>query len=291
MIIWSPKSSPGGKPESGSRGKRGGARPEPRGPMATRRSAQSEASGWRARAGALLPFLPALAGVLIGLSLIGAGWLALRQLPSLPVRALSVQGALTRVDTEAIRVNALPPGADVLAVDLQEVRARVKALPWVREAQVRRLPPDTLEITVEEHQPLALWQEGERLRLVSQKSEVFDAEHDLKLPLLSGPAGTAPIVVAEAQRFANALGEVPAEVRLSERRAWMVKLADGTRLELGREETLPRLERFMRVRQEVAALQRGGLRVDLRYPAGLAVQKTPEMLQFEKEQANRKKKA
>lgn len=266
-------------------------RAEPRGPMATPRNASPASGGWRMRLAAVQPMLPAAAGVLIGLSLIGGGWLLLDRLPAYPVRTVAVSGVLNRVDAESIRVNALPQGADVMRVDLQEVRARVKALPWVREVQVHRAPPSMLELHIEEHQPLALWQEGERLRLVSQKSEVFDAEHELKLPLLAGPPGTAAIVVTEAQRFAQALGEVPAEVRLSERRAWSVKLGDGTRLELGREDMLPRLERFMRVRQDVAALQRGGLRVDLRYPTGLAVQKTPEMLQFEKEQANRKKKA
>lgn len=282
MIIWTPKQNP--KRSSGRRN----AKPDQRGPMATRRSGTQTSPD--ARTG-ISRMLPALFGILIGLSLIGGVWIGLGHLPRLPVSELVVVGSLERVDTEAIRLSALPPDADVLTLDLGLVRQRVKALPWVRDVQVRRSPPGRVELVIEEHKPLAIWQEQDRTQLVSTASEVFMADHDLRLPVMAGPPGTAPAVVAEATRIAMVLGEVPAEVRLSDRRAWSVRLADGTRIELGREETLARLERFARVRSEVALLKQAGLRVDLRYPAGLAIQKTPEILQYEKEQASRKKKA
>lgn len=256
--------------------------------MATRKNAPDDVANIRS---GVMRLLPALAGIAIGLGLIAAVWYGLRHLPRMPVTELAVHGKLERVDAEAIRVNALPEGADVLTLDLRQVRDRVKALPWVRDVEVRRMPPGRVELTVEEHQPLAIWQEQDRTMLVSTKSEVFSADHDLQLPLLAGPSGTAAVVVAEAGRVAAVLGEVPAEVRLSDRRAWSVRLADNTRIELGREETLARLERFARVRQDIAMLKQPGLRVDLRYPSGLAIQKTPEILQYEKEQASRKKKA
>lgn len=278
MIIWTPKQNP----------KRKGGKPEPRGPMATRRSASEGDANIRT---ALAAYVPALAGVAIGLGLIAAAWYGLRHLPRMPVTELAVHGKLERVDAEAIRANALPEGADVLTLDLNQVRERVKALPWVRDVEVRRVPPGRIELAVEEHQPLAVWQEQDRQMLVNTKSEVFTADHELQLPVLAGPPGTAAVVVAEAGRVAAVLGEVPAEVRLSDRRAWSVRLTDNTRIELGREETLARLERFARVRQDIAMLKQPGLRVDLRYPSGLAIQKTPEILQYEKEQASRKKKA
>lgn len=256
--------------------------------MATRRGAPKSDANIRTT---LMKFAPALAGVVIGLGVIAGAWVGLRHLPRLPVTELAVYGKLERVDAEAVRLNALPDGADVLMLDLAQVRERVKALPWVRDVEVRRSPPARIEITIEEHQPLAIWREQDRTLLVNTKSEIFTADHDLKLPVMAGPAGTASLVVAEAARVASVLGEIPAEVHLSDRRAWSVKLADNTRIELGREETLARLERFARVRQDITMLKQPGLRVDLRYPSGLAIQKTPEILQYEKEQASRKKKA
>lgn len=285
MIIWSPKQNP---KRTGGRG----SKPEPRGPMATRRSAGRDARDGDANIrSALAKWLPAMAGVVIGLAVIGAAWYGMHHLPRMPVTELAVHGKLSRVDAEAIRLKALPGGADVLTLDLAQVRDRVKALPWVRDVEVRRSPPGRIELTVEEHQPHAIWLEQDRSLLVNTRSEVFSADHDLKLPVLAGPPGTAPIVVSEAARVAAVLGEIPAEVRLSDRRAWSVRLNDNTRIELGREETLVRLERFARVREDVALLKQPGLRIDLRYPSGLAIQKTPEILQYEKEQASRKKKA
>ncbi len=282
MIIWTPRQNP--KRASGKRS----SKPEQRGPMATRRSGAPTVPD--AHTG-IAQMLPAVLGILIGLSLIGGVWIGLRHLPRLPVSELVVMGSLERVDTEAIRVNAMPADADVLTLDLGAVRERVKALSWVRDVEVRRSPPGRVELVIEEHKPLAIWQEQDRTQLVSTRSEVFTADHDLTLPVLAGPPGTAPAVVAEAGRIAMVLGEVPAEVRLSDRRAWSVRLTDGTRIELGREETLARLERFARVRSEVAMLKQAGLRVDLRYPSGLAIKKTPEILQYETEQVSRKKKA
>lgn len=280
MIIWTPKQSP----------KRRGGKPEPRGPMATRKSAESTAN-IRSRVLAVLPWA---AGVCIGAGVIAASWWGWHQLPKMPVQQVVVRGDLKQVDAAALAHAVLPSGQDLMTLNLQEVRARAKAVPWVREVEVRRVPPDRVELTVEEHQPLARWQDvaapDAGPQLVNRQGEVFAASLDARMPLLAGPTGTAHEVVSEAARFATVLGELPAEVRLSARRAWHILLADGTRIDLGRNDVMLRLERYVRVRTEVAGLRATGLRVDLRYPNGLAVVKTPEMLQQEKDMAQRKKK-
>ncbi|MGH8683974.1 MAG: cell division protein FtsQ/DivIB, partial [Nitrosospira sp.] len=62
------------------------------------------------------------------------------------------------------------------------------------------------------------------------------------------------------------------QINLSPRRAWQVRLENGTILELGREQMEARLERYARVHdRSIAQLNQQLSYVDLRYPNGFAV--------------------
>lgn len=64
------------------------------------------------------------------------------------------------------------------------------------------------------------------------------------------------------------------ELVLSERYSWQLTLSDGVRLNLGREERVERVQRFMDVYQEIKDKQQDNKLVDyvdLRYDTGVAV--------------------
>ncbi len=48
-------------------------------------------------------------------------------------------------------------GQSILSVDTDAAKVRLEALPWVAEASVGRLFPDTIKIRLQEHKPLAIW--------------------------------------------------------------------------------------------------------------------------------------
>lgn len=166
------------------------------------------------------------------------------------------------------------------AVDLDAVRAIFEAVPWVRHASVRRIWPDGLEVSVEEHRALALWGDG---RLVNTFGELFaanldEAEEDGELPELAGPEGSALQVArryGELRTMLASLRVQPDSVALSPRHAWTVRLDNGTTLLLGRDEGMPidrRMARWVDTWPQVAAsLNRRIEVIDLRYPNGFAV--------------------
>lgn len=271
MVNWKPTLKP----------KR--AQQQKRGPMATRNQPGAQGMpGW------LLPSVVAVAACAATVGVLYAAW---RYMPDFPVREVAFSGELKHTTGDELARVSRAASGDLMKVDLQRVRAEAKRLPWVREALVRRAFPARVEITLEEHEPVAAWEQDGGRALLNTHAEVFRAAYGLPLPLLAGPSGSAPEVWQQQKRFAQILGVQPAEVRLSARRAWQVKLEDGTALELGRNDAEPRLARFVRARAQAAQLQAPGLRVDLRYGTGMALLKTPEMLQQEKELATRKKKA
>ncbi|MHB1401741.1 MAG: cell division protein FtsQ/DivIB [Thiobacillus sp.] len=174
-------------------------------------------------------------------------------------------------------------------VDLEGVRNSLEKLPWVREARVERRWPDTLVVSLTEHVPLARWNDN---ALINEAGEVFVAAADTRLPRLSGPEESSAEVVAAYRRHQAALaplGMTIDELRLSPRRAWRLRLANGMQLALGREQADARLARFIAVyprlfgaqpaTQDLAAAAPGAApsapitpaTVDLRYPDGFAV--------------------
>lgn len=227
--------------------------------------------------------------VLVATAALVAGvavWLA--RVPTLPVQQVVFAHSLLhtrRVEVEQVLPQALK--GNFFSLDLEQVRAVLQTLPWVRNAEVRRIWPAGLEVQVEEHVPAARWGEGKG-ELVNTHGEVFVAglgEEDLAhLPTLTGPPGTAPEVLQHFGSFRDALaplGEKPVAVNLSPRLAWQLRLENGPLLEMGREQGKSpigvRLQRFVEFYPEaVAKRQLRPAVVDLRYPNGFAMRVAAE---------------
>jgi cell division protein FtsQ len=194
-------------------------------------------------------------------------------LPIFPLRDIQLTGDVTHVTHE--QVEAVVTGelrGNFFTVDLAQVRAAFEKLPWIRRVNVRRQWPDRLEVAVEEHRPLARWGST---ALVSAQGEVFEAAINTTLPVLQGPEGAAPEVVSHFQEFERVLepiGRRIVQITMSARRAWVLKLDDGTVLELGRDNLESRLAGFAAAYERtVARLPRPSTYIDLRYTNGFAV--------------------
>lgn len=205
------------------------------------------------------------------------------RVPSLPVRQVVFAGELPH--TRRLEIEQVLPATlrgNFFSINLDAVRGALEQLPWVRKVEVRRVWPSRLEVKVEEHRPLARWGEA-RGEMVNSYGEVFTAlapDEELQaMPLLFGPPGTAQEVLKRYSEFAGLvrpLGEKPAQLVLSPRLAWQLKLEHGMLVDLGREQPKSpvgvRLQRFVEVYPETVGKR--ALRptvVDLRYPNGFAM--------------------
>lgn len=210
-----------------------------------------------------------LAGVLL---VYGVGGWALSQ-PAFALRHVEVATPVTHVTEAQVRlVSERYVRGNFFTVDLEQVRGAFEKLPWVREARVNRRWPDTLEVTLVEHVPLARWNDA---ALVNQQGEVFTAAYDQDLPHFAGP-DHASAEVAQAyrqyQQQVAKLGHTIRALQLSPRRAWRMSLDDGTEITLGREAMEVRLARFVQLYPKLfAAPAQPPEYVDLRYGDGFAV--------------------
>jgi len=213
--------------------------------------------------------LAVLAAGLFGAALVSWG---ARQ-PAFAIQRVMVKGELIEVNPmhlEAVIREGLR--GTFFTIDLAEAQRAFRGVPWVRSASVRRQWPNRLEVDIVEHRALARWNDS---ALVNSEGEVFRADFDDELPVFRGPEGSAAEVTANYRQFRDALKPLamaPAEVNLSPRRAWALKLDNGMVMELGREQVGERLARWVgQYARSVARLPQPVLHVDLRYRNGFAV--------------------
>ena len=213
-----------------------------------------------AAAGAILAFIA------------GGAWYGYDAIATQPVKRVLFAGEvarLARADLEEFAQSI--QGLAVPGRSLEGVREAARRIPWVREATVRRVFPDAVEITFEAHEPLARWGEG---ALVSTRGEVFNASFEGALPRFKGPEGGAAAMAREYPAISRAVGPLGsrvAELRLSARGAWEVVLDTGLALELGRGDIHTRLARFAAAWPQLAAEARATQQADLRYGNGFAL--------------------
>ena len=160
-------------------------------------------------------------------------------------------------------------------VDVEAVRAASRALPWVREASVRRVWPDSLHVAIVEREPVARWNDG---YLVEADGTIFASDGkatQLELVHLYGPPESEREVLAAHARFRNVIGPLGGGIEslhLHDRGGWRIELRNGTALVLAEGQDAATLKRFARAAsREIAEHLDQIEQVDLRYAGGFAV--------------------
>jgi len=224
-----------------------------------------------------VPLLNRISALLLVLALCAFGtaglrWAAAR--PAFAIHQVVVAGEFNNADpahVAAVVQHGLR--GTVFTMDLAAARDALQAIPWVRRATVRRQWPGRLDIAIEEHEPLARWNDT---ALVNTQGEVFFAEYGEELPDFRGPEGTAAEITARYREFSAPLRALSLGIEglsRSARGAWDVKLDDGLSVALGREQVSERWARWMRVSERYRDRIAGGgelAAIDMRYANGFA---------------------
>ena len=192
------------------------------------------------------------------------------------ISSIEISGPFQRVTAlqieEAIgnEVNAGFVGAD-----LDRIRARIAALPWIDQARVARRWPSRIKITVTEQVPAAIW--GER-GLLNTRGELFmtEARHvPAELPRLSGPDERSAEV---AKRYLDVRDQlIPAgldllRVDLDARGSWQMTLNNGIDVRLGRRNVDERTDLFLDVVADIITSRATDIDyVDMRYGNGFTI--------------------
>ena len=221
-----------------------------------------------------------LAFTLILLVLAGLGvWRFLSNAERFPVNHVKVEAQLQHLSQQAVRDVVLPNlEAGFFAVDSKSIKKQLLAMPWIAEASVSRIWPDTLLVSLKEQQAVARWgQNG----LLNAKGEVFGHQawqvFD-ELPQLLGPSDQAKHVLQNYQSMRTIvvpLGMTIQILQLTERGSWQMQLSNGLVVVVGRADLEKRLQRFVATYDKLVAASSANIeRIDLRYSHGVAVRES-----------------
>lgn len=181
----------------------------------------------------------------------------------------SKQDILTAIDT----VNL----GNFFKVNVNHVQEKVAQLPWVYSVAVRKQWPNELKIYVVDQSPVAVWNGEFFINEFGKAFQADPARVSEQLPMFFGPEGSEILALDNFKNLNKLLTfkELSIdELVLTERFSWQLTLNDGVQLNLGREERVKRVQRFMDIYPQIKQHAEQGKAVnyvDLRYDTGVAV--------------------
>ncbi|MCR5085485.1 MAG: FtsQ-type POTRA domain-containing protein [Succinivibrionaceae bacterium] len=223
----------------------------------------------------------AFAGVIIALVVVGDVTIhgILTSNETLPVRRVKVDGAFQQLSARSLAAVAgrMCAGRNLPALDLRPLLDRLRAMPWVAQAAVRKVMPDLLVLSVVEHVPAAVW--NGRGFYDARTRSVFYPTEPSKTPrfvrLGASRDNLASDVYESAVLFMGTLkgsGHEMVELTLDEVRCYRMRLLCGTTLIIGRDPAQAnlRLGRFLTVVRNAGIPVGEYQYFDLRYESGFA---------------------
>ena len=112
--------------------------------------------------------------------------------PALQISRITVRGNERLATGEVLALVAGLQRRNILTVELDTWRARLKSSPWVEDATLRRVLPSTVDIVVRERRPMGIGRVANGLYLVDGRGVIVDEfgpnYADLDLPVIDGLA-------------------------------------------------------------------------------------------------------
>ncbi len=195
------------------------------------------------------------------------------------VARYEISGNIETPDTEVVGMIAATPGHAILEYDVEAARKALREHPWIEDAVVSRVYPDTISISITEYPPMALWQAPDGVKIIGENGRVLvDYDGNPRgLPLIVGKGGEreADAMLELMQRYPGISSRTKAMVRVGERR-WDLELASGVTIMLPESGEAAELERLSRMERDQDLFERDIEMIDMRMPDRMVIRMSQE---------------
>jgi len=193
-----------------------------------------------------------------------------------PVSKVRIENQWQRISEQDVGTVLAPfMGNGFFDFDVVQAKNALELHPWVFQASVTRIWPDTLSLHITEQVAIARWGNDQ---LLNQYSELFQPQDLVELsdlPILTGPDESQEQVMLQYQKLNQIL--FPAGLRLSglslsKRGSWEYLLNEKLQVSAGRDEVFEKTQRFVDFYQSQPVEKSSQFHsIDLRYGNGIAV--------------------
>ena len=184
------------------------------------------------------------------------------------VERVDVAGNVETSPIDVVQRLGLDGDTSTVTLDVEAARDAIMTLPWVADAQVRKVYPDVIDVKLTERRAFAIWQHGRELSLIEEDGNViapFANDGYMRLPLFVGLGADR-----HADEFDRMLdtwpalkNRVKASIRVADRR-WDIRLDNGVTVRLPETGAAQALDKLRRFDAEQGLLERDIETVDLR---------------------------
>ena len=196
------------------------------------------------------------------------------------IKAVTITGTRELTEGEILALAGISPRDSLVFLNVADTRARLKAVPLIKEASVSKLYPNRLLIEVEERQPFAIWQKDGAVSIVAADGTPIDDMKDPRferLPFVVGEGANAHL--AEFVTILDAAGEMRGRVRAGiyvAARRWTLRLDNGVSVDLPEKDPAEAVTHLAKVEHDGHVLEKDVISIDMRIPGRLIARLTPD---------------
>ena len=167
------------------------------------------------------------------------------------------------------------PGGSLVGFDAEEARILLESLDWIADAEVRRTFPNSLEITLNEREPFAIWQRNGEYTVIDREGVEMSGLNPLSLrhlPLVTGKGANTAVAnyVNQMEAIPDVMQKVQAAARVGERR-WTLYLDNGVKIALPEMGADAALQRVAELDATQKILSKGIREIDMRTPDRIVI--------------------
>lgn len=164
----------------------------------------------------------------------------------------------------------------ILALDLDNIRKKIKKRNWIKDANVHRELPSKLEISIIEREPIAIWQNKRQLHLIDEEGVILtnlDSADGLPFPLIVGEGANerAKDVFNTLAKEKILYNRVDSAIMVNERR-WNIVFMNGISVMMPEQGFHEAWKKLNRLQMEKRVLDRDIESIDLRMPDRVYIQ-------------------
>lgn len=196
------------------------------------------------------------------------------------ITAVAVNGGKQLTHDEVLAIGGISGRSSLLFLDAAVVRDKLKASPWISDANVLKLYPGQLQIDITERVAFALWQQDGRLSVIADDGAVLEpyvARRFTSLPLVVGKGADthARDFLALVDRYPNIRSQLKAAIFVGERR-WNLRLKDDLDIRLPENDVGNALATLTRLDKDDRLLSRDITAIDMRLADRITVRLSEE---------------
>ncbi|MEP7240080.1 MAG: cell division protein FtsQ/DivIB [Devosia sp.] len=151
------------------------------------------------------------------------------------VGKINITGQVLTREGSVLNALAITPDMSTLNFDAEAALQRILDIPSIKSANIRKVYPDKLEVSIVEREPMARWRIGDKTWLVDEDGHPIIADdgsfRSLPLVVGEGAADDAKVMVRALDRYPAITEDLAALSRIGERR-WDLIFYSGLRVEL-----------------------------------------------------------